>query len=274
MRSWYATRVAARRRAEEIETEREERGFVEFLDSLFHASKSSHTNPPSDIRESSAPYYAESATQHAQAFSDSEAEEEEETDDVDANDKFLNALFEGFALQQSSASTDTEQSTIVPVAAGTETVPLPRDESPSYTAEPSAAASSPDSVPSSDLDDVRERYTANLLRVERLETLDTLSAKLDTLIADFSFPSTLDFEDVPFNDETIPSIPALTYTTANVSYHSHAQSLLKLLVDADAVESDGDEEVRRRRKGFVRMVEAELDALERRKGEVWKAQRV
>lgn len=33
VRSWYATRVAARRRAEEIETEREERGFVEFLDS-------------------------------------------------------------------------------------------------------------------------------------------------------------------------------------------------------------------------------------------------
>jgi hypothetical protein len=124
------------------------------------------------------------------------------------------------------------------------------------------------------LDDIHQRYTEHLARVERLEALDSLDDKLVNLTSAFTFPSHLDFQDhdatsSPVSESSTPSVPPLTYASTNVPYHAHAQSLLGLLVEADAVESDGDEQVRARRKEFVKRVETELDALEGMKSRVW-----
>lgn len=198
-------------------------------------------------------------------------------------DRSLFSLFEGIALRQDSTPSARPSSTTV----ADTTAPSVKQDVPRSTGmeppatEPAGIVAAPqDSADTSNtaenLEDIQQRYTSNEVRVERLETLDTLSARLDALKSGFTFPAALDFQSTPSlsdNDDDTPSIPALTYASTNVSYHSHAQALLGLLVEADAVESDGDEEVRRRRKEFVRSVEVELDALERRKGEVWEAMR-
>jgi hypothetical protein len=198
-------------------------------------------------------------------------------------DRSLFSLFEGIALRRDSTPSAQPPST---TAAGTKPEGVQQNVLPTtapepLTTEPAESVAAPQtsqdtSNPAEHLEDIQQRYTSNTVRVERLETLDTLFAKLDTLKSGFTFPAALDFQSTPSlsdDDDDTPSIPALTYASTNVPYHSHAQALLGLLVEADAVESDGDEEVRRRRKEFVRSVEVELDALERRKGEVWEAMR-
>ncbi|KAJ9112277.1 hypothetical protein QFC19_000696 [Naganishia cerealis] len=119
-------------------------------------------------------------------------------------------------------------------------------------------------------DDIQQQYAQHQARVERLETLDTLQSKLERLTSSFIFPTSLDFQQQPNTDGT-HVVPSLDYTSTNTPYHAHAQSLLGLLVDADGVSSDGDQEIRRRRKEFVLRVEAELDGLEREKERVWRA---
>jgi hypothetical protein len=196
-------------------------------------------------------------------------------------------LFEGFALQpEAPPSAEQPHPTAAEGFTDTQNVDVEQDVSPSTPTDPlestveatptEQSESAVDAAPqdaSQVLEDVQQRYAENLIRVERLETLDTLEEKLVTLTSGFTFPSHLDFQEdttsAPNSDDSTPSIPALTYTSANVPYHSHAQSLLGLLVEADAVESNGDEEVRRRRKEYVRLVDVELDALERRKAEAW-----
>lgn len=204
-------------------------------------------------------------------------------------------LFEGFALQrEATPSVERPQSTIANGFTATENINdnVEKDASPSTATEllksnieataTEQSKSIVDTAPQNTaetLEDVQQRYAENLVRVERLETLDTLESKLVTLTSGFTFPSNLDFQDPPqqdtsstaTSDDSTRFVPALTYTSTNVPYRSHAQSLLGLLVEADAVESSGDEQVRSKRKEFVKRVEVELDALERRKGEVWKA---
>lgn len=127
----------------------------------------------------------------------------------------------------------------------------------------------PTSVPEEEaLTAIQHAYAARAARVARLETLERLHASLLTLINGFTFPALLDFQ--PGTAE--PSVPELSYTTRNAPFHAHAQALLALLGDADAVGSDGDAKVRMKRKEFVRAVEAELDALEEGKVRAWQRQ--
>lgn len=151
--------------------------------------------------------------------------------------------------------------------------PVPQDTEPSDTQHllNSTPAETHDASQESEdpLQAIQQAYTANKLRVQRLETLDALHQNLVNLVEGFTLPPFLDFATSTTNE---PSIPELKFTSRNTPYHAHAQSLLALLVEADAVASDGDEEVRARRKEFVGLVEGELDALESAKRRVWEEQ--
>lgn len=125
------------------------------------------------------------------------------------------------------------------------------------------------SIPEETLTAIEQAYSAHATRVTRLETLESLHASLLTLTDGFTFPTSLDFQPVTAAND----VPGLSYTSRNAPFHAQAQALLGLLVAADAVGSDGDAQVRSRRKEFVKAVEAELDALEEGKVRVWRGQR-
>lgn len=135
---------------------------------------------------------------------------------------------------------------------------------------------------------IQQRYRRHLARVQRLEKLESLKAKLEKLTSGFTFPEHLDFQDpdsgltTPLldpvdgashdGDERVVPVPALAFTHNNAPYHAHAQALLSLLVSADAISSDGDQEVRKVRKEFVKEVEEQLAEMERKRSDVWKKQ--
>ncbi|KZS89358.1 hypothetical protein SISNIDRAFT_489319 [Sistotremastrum niveocremeum HHB9708] len=100
-----------------------------------------------------------------------------------------------------------------------------------------------------------------------LDKLAAIRSEFVSLTSSFSFPSTLVF------DPTSPS-PKLAFNSINAALHSYEESLMKLLSKLDAVESDGDENIRTTRKEIARLVEAALQGLDAEKEEMWKKQRV
>ncbi|KAJ9105522.1 hypothetical protein QFC21_001893 [Naganishia friedmannii] len=135
---------------------------------------------------------------------------------------------------------------------------------------------------------IQQKYRRHLARVQRLEKLEVLKAKLAKLESGFTFPEHLDFQNPDSGlttpsldpvdgashdgDERVVPVPALAFTHNNAPYHAHAQALLALLVSADAISSDGDQEVRKVRKDFVKEVEEQLADMERKRSDVWKKQ--
>ncbi|KIY51037.1 hypothetical protein FISHEDRAFT_57158 [Fistulina hepatica ATCC 64428] len=74
------------------------------------------------------------------------------------------------------------------------------------------------------------------------------------------------FSSQPSDDEQ-PSSPArLAYTHSNVSLHGYVESLNRLLVELDGVDSYGRKDVREKRKAVVREVENECSFIDR----VWR----
>ena len=140
---------------------------------------------------------------------------------------------------------------------------------------------------------IQAKYRQHLLRVTRLEKLEALESKLEKLDEGWSFPETLDFLPSthekdrqadrldaladPVDSASSQSenliVPPLAFTPTNVPYHAHAQALLGLLVAADAVSSDGDEQVRNARREFVRLVEGKLGEMEVGRRQVWEKMR-
>lgn len=160
-------------------------------------------------------------------------------------------------------------------------------------------ADSEDDIPASaaDLQDtkaaraatlIQQKYRKHHARVQRLEKLESLKAKLDKLVNGFTFPTHLDFQDPDSEhptpsldpvdgashdgDERVTPVPPLSFTHNNAPYHAHAQALLSLLVAADAISSDGDKEVRSVRKAFVKEVEEKLAEMERQRSAVFRRQ--
>ncbi|KAG9112447.1 hypothetical protein FRC07_007902 [Ceratobasidium sp. 392] len=88
-----------------------------------------------------------------------------------------------------------------------------------------------------------------------------------SLRSGFSFPSRLDFAPSSSSD---PS--KLAYTPNNAPIHQYEHVLTGLLTQLDAVESYGDEEVRRARRDAVKQIEKELAGLDERKMEEWRKQ--
>ena len=118
---------------------------------------------------------------------------------------------------------------------------------------------------------IERAYTAHAARVTRLETLERLHDALGSLIKSFTFPRELDFARPPTKGEA-GVVPDLAYTRRNVGFREHEQALLRLLSEADAVSSEGDEEVRVKRKEFVEAVQHELELLEEGRLRVWQGQ--
>ncbi|THH14371.1 hypothetical protein EW146_g5949 [Bondarzewia mesenterica] len=91
-----------------------------------------------------------------------------------------------------------------------------------------------------------------------LSTIETIESTFLALKADFSFPSTLDFH---------PSEDTLAYTTTNAPVRLYEHALNEILAKLDAVESDGDEELRGRRRSVVKAVESALEEVDKLIGE-------
>ena len=87
-----------------------------------------------------------------------------------------------------------------------------------------------------------------------LEAIQDIRANLSKLSADFSIPPSLDFSD----DEA----DGLAYTPANAPVRVYEHALEGLLAQLDAVESDGDEEVRVARRSVVKEVATALEGVE------------
>jgi hypothetical protein len=87
-----------------------------------------------------------------------------------------------------------------------------------------------------------------------LEAIQNIRATLSKLSADFSVPPFLDFSD----DEG----DGLAYTPTNAPIRAYEHALEGLLAQLDAVESDGDEEVRVARRSVVKEVETALEGVE------------
>ena len=66
------------------------------------------------------------------------------------------------------------------------------------------------------------------------------------------------------------SSPKLAYSSTNYALHAHIESLSKLLLQLDGVQSWGQASVRDRRKGVVKEIEGELARIERYWKAVWR----
>ncbi|KAG7449548.1 uncharacterized protein BT62DRAFT_1048578 [Guyanagaster necrorhizus] len=110
-----------------------------------------------------------------------------------------------------------------------------------------------------------------------LGTIQTLQQKFEGLKTTFTWPSHIDFDldgeviSVSTDSSSEPRLtpPKLAYTIRNTPLHAYNESLNRLLVQLDAVQSWGEQEVRERRKRVVSIVEAEAVRVERRWKAVW-----
>lgn len=90
------------------------------------------------------------------------------------------------------------------------------------------------------------------------------------LKAGFSFPSKLNFLSTP-GDVTVTA-PKLAYTPNNAPLHQHEHLLTGLLTKLDAVDSYGQEYIRKMRKDAVKQIERELEELDVKKLQEWRRQ--
>ena len=104
---------------------------------------------------------------------------------------------------------------------------------------------------------------ASKAAIPALQTIQDIRASLARLSADFTVPPSLDFSD----DEA----DGLAYTPTNAPVKVYEYALEGLLARLDAVESDGDEEVRVARRTVVQEVEMALEGVE---GKVKRAREV
>ena len=122
-------------------------------------------------------------------------------------------------------------------------------------------------------------------RVQKaLERVNAVRAQYDVLRRDFVFPTQLDFVDPGNSDrlltvncpgdlpETHPNVDSnykLACDPANAQLHCYSDSLNRLLVSLDEVESWGQNAVRGARQALARRIEDEARLLERRVNAVW-----
>ncbi|KAG8784555.1 hypothetical protein FRC12_018558 [Ceratobasidium sp. 428] len=149
--------------------------------------------------------------------------------------------------------------------ASEDNTPASQDTSlPVESAQPRNA--SPTSLPSDTEVDVFETQES-----QKPDTAGSLAAVggivtvFDSLRFNFTFPSRLDFALTTSSDP-----PKLAYTPNNAPLHQYEHVLTGLLTQLDAVESYGDEEVRKARKEAVKQIEGELAELDERKVDQWK----
>ncbi|QRW23429.1 MATE efflux family protein [Rhizoctonia solani] len=90
------------------------------------------------------------------------------------------------------------------------------------------------------------------------------------LKSSFTFPEKLDFLNSP--DDADAVTPKLAYTRNNAPLHQQEHLLMGLLTKLDAVESYGQETIRKARKDAVLLIERELEELDVKKLQKWREQ--
>ena len=93
--------------------------------------------------------------------------------------------------------------------------------------------------------------------------LSSIETELAQAKESFTFPTSLSFSSTPSDS------PSLLFNKQNKPYHAQNNRLLQLLLQADGVASNGDREVRRKRKEIVKLVEGEIEKLEKKRDEYW-----
>jgi hypothetical protein len=107
-----------------------------------------------------------------------------------------------------------------------------------------------------------------------LGAIDRISALLHELKGSFVFPTELDHAPATRSPSPVPSLSGdgesaqLPFTSRNKPIHVYEHALNGLLTKLDAVESNGDEEVRRRRKEVVIEIEKALEDVEKHVAEM------
>ncbi|KAK0485940.1 hypothetical protein IW261DRAFT_762545 [Armillaria novae-zelandiae] len=115
-----------------------------------------------------------------------------------------------------------------------------------------------------------------------VDTIQTIQKKFEDVKATFAWPTHIDFEhngevlsvSTDGSPEPRLTVPKLAYTNHNTPLHAYNESLNRLLVQLDAVESWGELGVRERRKHVISMVEAEAAKVERGWKAVWEGKSV
>jgi len=127
-------------------------------------------------------------------------------------------------------------------------------------------------------------------RIHRsLLAIHSLESQFQTLKKSFVFPSSIDFRSSSCPDGVL-TVPIehsssgtwndmssegdldirLAYTPRNHALHVYTDSMDKLLMKLDGVESWGDEEVRKRRRDVVKAIEEEANSVERQWMNAWR----
>ncbi|KAG9024990.1 hypothetical protein FRB95_010822 [Tulasnella sp. JGI-2019a] len=98
-----------------------------------------------------------------------------------------------------------------------------------------------------------------------LAIIDAIQTQLDTIRAEFVFPSTIEF-----NPTAPDNTPGLLHSHTNAPVLHYKLELIDLLTKLDATESGGSERMRSTRKALVLAVEEALDTLGEMKAEAWR----
>jgi len=131
----------------------------------------------------------------------------------------------------------------------------------STSAAPATAA--PTAAPTTETEPEAESDNSKAIS-DSISQLAFIESELALAKSQFTFPTTLSF-----GPQTSDSSPSLLFNKTNKPYHAQNNRLLQLLLQADGVASNGDREVRRRRKSVVKAVEGEIEKLERKRDEYW-----
>jgi hypothetical protein len=161
------------------------------------------------------------------------------------------------------ASTETDPELLVTLNGLLQTLLPPSATSPSTsssTAPVPAASSAETSAPASPATPA-PAPTATFTRKPSLEILDRLSTTFAHLTSAFTLPA-VDFSRPSTPGRSSSPTTHLSFTTANRPIHEYEAALSKLLTELDAVDSDGDDSVRTRRRELVKSVEAALADLD------------
>lgn len=126
-----------------------------------------------------------------------------------------------------------------------------------------ASVPAPAPVPSAKYDDDQKSTTSTA----SMDKLESIASEVRLARDSFTFPSALSFS----HNTPTESAPSLLFNKQNKPYHAQNNKLLQLLLQADGVASNGDRDVRRKRKEVVKLVEAELEGLEKKRDEIWRS---
>nr|KIR47789.1 hypothetical protein I312_02937 [Cryptococcus bacillisporus CA1280] len=98
-----------------------------------------------------------------------------------------------------------------------------------------------------------------------LSALQDIERQLIALQSGFTFPESLSFA----HSVSGTHAPPLLFNRLNSPYHAQTNALLQLLLQADSIASNGESQVRRKRKELVKKVEDEIQKLEQQRDEIW-----